>query len=142
MGTWVERDWWLKLEDFEAGYIAGLIDGEGTITMCKTGNEYKPHVQIANTNKEILEKTKRIIGCGWIVEYRRDGCKILYVFHVPVSVMGIVLERVLPFLVAKRTQAGLMLKYLDCRIKPGQRRNEEYISWLNQIHQDFRSLNG
>jgi len=45
------------MESWEASYIAGIIDGEGTITLTKLHEKEhrRPCITIASTDKELLE---------------------------------------------------------------------------------------
>lgn len=59
-----------KLNPAERGYIAGLIDGEGTITLCRKHiNEYRQlAVTIANTEYVLIKEILDIIGAGKITK--------------------------------------------------------------------------
>jgi hypothetical protein len=52
------------LESWEAAYIAGIFDGEGSITLTKLhGNEHRrPCITIASTDKELLIYVQTLIG--------------------------------------------------------------------------------
>jgi hypothetical protein len=52
------------LETWEASYIAGIIDGEGSITLTKLHeNEHRrPCITIASTDKELLIYVQTLIG--------------------------------------------------------------------------------
>ncbi|MCG1021665.1 LAGLIDADG family homing endonuclease [Sutcliffiella horikoshii] len=57
------------MKDWEAAYIAGIIDGEGSILLTRIHkNEYRrPCITIASTDIELLEFVQSIIG-GAIVK--------------------------------------------------------------------------
>ncbi len=46
-----------QMSDCEAAYLAGIIDGEGTVTLtrCHRGENRRPVVSIANTELALLE---------------------------------------------------------------------------------------
>lgn len=50
------------MTEFEKGYIAGIIDGEGSICLTKQGKWRHPTIQISSTTKEMLEYVQSIIG--------------------------------------------------------------------------------
>jgi len=52
------------MELLEASYLAGIIDGEGTITLTKLHSKEnrRPIISIASTDIELLEYIKSIIG--------------------------------------------------------------------------------
>ena len=61
-----------QLDSVHAGYIAGLIDGEGTVTLCRR-NRNKSRglvVSISNTERGILEYVRNLIGAGKITNKR------------------------------------------------------------------------
>lgn len=66
----------LPLSERELGWLEGLIDGEGTLTLykkrggngllCKRGFSWEPQLYISNTNYELMEQVHRVIGAGFI----------------------------------------------------------------------------
>jgi hypothetical protein len=52
------------VENWEASYVAGIIDGEGTITLTKMHpNEFRrPCISIASTDKDLLIYVRSLIG--------------------------------------------------------------------------------
>ena len=101
-------------------YIAGIIDGEGCITITrrkirrlKTDNwYYEPQVIISNTNKELLRFCAECYG-GWITKLRK--CKsnhsIAYQWKVTGNEMRSLLDAVNPYLIVKRKQANIVLLF-------------------------------
>jgi len=57
--------------DIDAGYLAGLIDGDGYIMVYPDGSRY-PQIVITSGNKGFLELLKNEIGSGGIYE-RKSG---------------------------------------------------------------------
>lgn len=69
-----------KPTEAEIGWLAGIIDGEGSIAMAIADNGKKlnlaPRIEVANTDKEIIEKVVRIVkslGCGIYVWQKSEG---------------------------------------------------------------------
>jgi len=56
------------LSGCEAAYIAGIIDGEGTITLTRNhrGENRRPVVSISSTELPLLLYVRRVIGAGRI----------------------------------------------------------------------------
>ncbi|HZY95127.1 MAG TPA: hypothetical protein VFE98_09800 [Candidatus Bathyarchaeia archaeon] len=54
---------WGKIQDYDRGWIAALIDSEGSLCIrkLKNGGLY-PNLQIWNTDRRFLEHAQRIIG--------------------------------------------------------------------------------
>ncbi|MCR4300218.1 MAG: LAGLIDADG family homing endonuclease [Sulfuricaulis sp.] len=57
-----------KLSPEEAAYIAGIIDGEGTISLTRKhrGEHRQLMVSISSTEKPLLKYVKKVIGAGRI----------------------------------------------------------------------------
>lgn len=111
------------MDKTKAAYIAGVIDGEGSILMRQIRTSYSFSFQsiivISNTNKELLD-----IICDWLklgkvsTAKPTKGCRMLY--HWTVSSQDDcrqVLEYVLPHLIAKRKQGELVYQFVCNHIK-------------------------
>jgi hypothetical protein len=57
-----------QLSEIEAAYVAGIVDGEGTITLTRThrGEGRRPVVSISSTELPLLQYIQSIIGAGRI----------------------------------------------------------------------------
>lgn len=57
----------------EAAYIAGIIDGEGTVTLTRThrGENRRPIVSISSTELTLLLYVRRVVGAGRITNKAR-----------------------------------------------------------------------
>lgn len=124
------------LTEFELGFIVGIIDGEGTITINekirkqrfvwkakpKNRKNYKqfiPHVSMCNTNLEIVRKVKEIINCGYITINKarpEHNQKEHYRFHLEnLSDIEQLLSQISNKLIVKRNQSEIVLKF--CRLR-------------------------
>jgi hypothetical protein len=56
------------LSDIDAAYVAGIIDGEGTITLTRThrGENRRPVVSISSTELPLLAYVRFVVGAGRI----------------------------------------------------------------------------
>src|ERR1700733_8760618 len=63
-----------KLRESEAAYIAGIIDGEGTITLTRThrGENRRPIVSVSSTERALLQYLRLVIGAGRTTNKRRS----------------------------------------------------------------------
>lgn len=63
-----------RLSSSEAAYVAGIIDGEGTITLTRThrGEYRRPIVSISSTELPLLSYVQRVVGAGRITNKRCD----------------------------------------------------------------------
>jgi len=109
-----------KKKEGVVAYIAGIIDGEGCITICrrkikrlKTGNwYYEPQVIISNTYRGLLDFCVEYYG-GWIATLRK--CKrehtTAYQWKTTGDEMRSLLKDVLPYLIVKKRQARVVLSF-------------------------------
>jgi hypothetical protein len=111
----------------ETGYIAGIIDGEGTITIelrkrktkCgRTTAELSPSLGIHNTDRRLLEYLFAFLGKEKIHMHtyvrKNRKHKTAYVFHSnSPEWIRVLLEKVRPFLIIKSEQADLLLQFID-----------------------------
>ena len=101
----------------ELAYLAGIIDGEGTLGVSKHKKErghHYPYLTIANTSFALIQLVHKLIGEGSVYEYksRQPKWKASYEF----ALRGNGLRRFLPliqeFLFLKRRQAELVSEML------------------------------
>jgi hypothetical protein len=61
------------LLEIEAAYVAGIIDGEGTVTLTRThrGENRRPVVSISSTELRLLTYVRSVIGAGRITAKMR-----------------------------------------------------------------------
>lgn len=119
----------MKLSIAQAAYTAGLVDGEGHISIGRSLSrnkrrwEYSAHVGITNTNMLILTWCHRTTRLGSITpkEKREQGWKAAFQWKLRSWEIPNFLLEILPYLVAKRQQAELMLEFLQLSNKRGQR---------------------
>jgi hypothetical protein len=128
------------LSPTDAAYIAGLVDGEGTITLSRkhAGESRQLLISISNTEKGILEFALHRIGAGKITRK-----KVAKAHHTPSLTFAIwnrqaleVLVQIQPFLRSyKRGRADLVQReYL--RLTP---RNGKYSAAALTARQRFEA---
>ena len=107
-----------KLRIAEKAYIAGFLDGDGSIYVrVKPNNSYRFKFQISPTiafyqskvAKDYLIKLKRLIGVGYIRE-RNDGI-VEYIIG-DIESLEKITKAILPYLILKKRQAELLLRVL------------------------------
>lgn len=119
------------MTDFELGWLAGLMDGEGCITMTRNnGKNLMPMVQVTNTNLDLMEKAKEIMEllAGREINIHsqnmrgKRGYRNCYYIAVR-NQLGVsrILTALLPHLVAKKVQAELVLEFVNSRIATPRR---------------------
>lgn len=142
----------------EFAYLAGLIDGEGSIRMQKTSYKnqnpkYMPMVSVVNTNREVVDKVSRFLGNSRVFECKGNGQIKMNKICFKTQKSGLKpllkqLESLLPFLIIKKKQAELLIKYIK-GYNPtkqtaggnGNYRNEKENLFRESIYQELKKLN-
>ncbi len=116
----------ISLNPVDAAYIAGVIDGEGTITLTrKHSNEHRQlAVTISSTERQLLEFVKSAVGVGKITNKRisKSHHSPSFTYAVYNRQALVLLEWITPFLrTYKRDRAQLILEsYLDLTPRNGK----------------------
>lgn len=135
------------LNENEWAYLAGLIDGEGSIysTRIDRGSyiQHRVAVTITNTNEDMIRWChNRLGGSLWVGEnFGADKTHFRLGFYSQRD-SRFVLDGVLPFLVAKKKQAELALTVLDTLPGSGGKKSKESSAMLDEIYHDMSRLNG
>ena len=138
-----------EFSDFEIGYLAALIDGEGCVYLYTTKHRssLNPHIvpaiAIANTNRMFLEKAKRILETGniYLEKEARGNQKAKYRLYVHgTEKIHSILKQVLDHLVVQRSRAKAVLDYCESRLKNGGPRFRPYQPEDLLLLKEFRDL--
>ncbi len=104
-----------------AAYIAGIIDGEGSIFITKwrqrSDIRYYPRIVIVNTNRLLIDNLNKILGplVSEISTHKRKNSKHKVCYQIRIGKLENILsllKQILPFLCAKKQQAILTIEYL------------------------------
>lgn len=135
-------------------YFAGLFDGEGTFTISNNpprnnGPSYAfREIFVTNTNLEVLEWLRdHLGGTIRVTKYAKNGWKDVYKWYVGTKQHYYVVKNMLPFLIIKKKQAKLILKFI--KLKEKQKADKRGTGGLtkqeweqrNDILQQVRVLN-
>jgi hypothetical protein len=144
---------WLHwLTECQIGYVAGMIDGEGTILIYKKNNKhrfsYSSQCYITNTNLKMLEYIQRILimGAIRIRYYEGENRKICYILDFDKSEMEYLLPKIVNALVIKKQQAILVMEFLELsnlprgKNKPSERQMNDYLR-KKELYEEVLELN-
>jgi hypothetical protein len=93
-------------------YMAGFFDGEGHISIAKRASGTGSlTVQVCNTNAEVLEGFRSVYG-GAVNDVTRNH-KPTWKWTVCSSAASDFLRDVLPYLIVKREQAEIAIRFQD-----------------------------
>lgn len=121
-----------KLTSEELAYIAGIIDGEGSIIISKQSPNlkkreinyrYQLFVKVTNTDKRLIqflsEKTLQPFFKDKNRIEDRPNSRQTYSIHWPVNITIHLLEKIYPYLVIKKEQVDLAIKFKNTFEKEG-----------------------
>ena len=85
------------------GYVAGILDGEGSFMTATSG--FTPKVQVHITDLDVLETLQTVTGCGTIhkVTKRQDHWKQAWVWRCSGNEAVSVMNSVLPYMSKHRS---------------------------------------
>lgn len=146
------RESFLHLSSEEVAYIAGIIDGEGSIgiydiTTNKKGKRWHSvlvRITIANTCKDLFEwLIPRLPGCRvyWQAQTRKPNHRMCGRLTLD-GTKGIALcERLIPYLNIKRKQAEIAVRfYSEGNWTPGTRVSKEEWGRREALRQEFAEV--
>jgi len=133
------------LEEVEKAYLAGIVDGEGTVTLMKhhKNETHIPFVGIANNNLELLKWTKSLIGGNICSKKKRlPHHKDSYVLNIRQDRALRFLGEIKQYLIIKRKQAELITaKYKSVTHRAGKYtpemliRKEKLVAEIRRLNQ-------
>lgn len=130
----------------EKAYIAGIIDGEGSIMLIRNNyNKFpSPCISISSTTLELLEWIKNTTHVGKIIkkkiykEYHKDSYSFVVTYNDAINLMS----EIYPFLVinSKRQRAKLIIDNYKKLTPRNGRYTLEMLEAKNNFYLDFLSL--
>ena len=125
------------MQQHEVSYLAGIIDGEGTITILKRGNSFHPVVSIANTSLELLRWCKARVGLPSVICTKKPqfaNHSLSYHIQWRFDAALQVTKMCLPYLIVKKSHAQTLLQWKSVVRRNGRYSSEELGSRNDIIH--------
>jgi hypothetical protein len=111
-----------KLTKEQCAYIAGIVDGEGTISISHNNiqgkNSYSIVMRVYNTDKKLINWLCKKTGLGAIkiqknAVWERNNIKVLYKWDLYANNIRQFLPLIEPYLIIKKKQAQIMIEWLS-----------------------------
>jgi hypothetical protein len=134
------------LTDNEKGYIAGIIDGEGTISLEKrkfSNVKIHPVISISNCSLELLNHIQKIIKCGTVRLAKKANQKARPEYKLSINRINQIeglLSIITPYLILKRKQAEIVLEFI-CHLQMKRQRNYKLSKYEMTLFKEIRMLN-
>jgi LAGLIDADG DNA endonuclease family protein len=111
-----------QLSETERAWLAGVIDGEGSIFLSKVfdsayrrGFYYLPQLLVSNSNRLFLIKIAEVVGEGTVHRQKKGekGAKTRWAYIATAGVLRAILPQILPYMIVKQGQSKKMLEYFE-----------------------------
>lgn len=132
----------ITLSDLERGYLAGMVDGEGTISITKapspskTYSYYAPILFITNTNPALMARLRGMIQVGRFHVQKREQPnhkpKLVYSIAA-VKAVKMILEQIVGVLTIKRRNAELVLEFIEAKEKDQREEYDKYFTAVRHV---------
>lgn len=124
----------------DAAYLAGFIDGEGSIMLYGRRDKVALKLSISNTSKPVLDWVEDITGVGKVMLHRKADHRIrtTWMYQSNSEAAESVIEQILPYLIIKKEQAKLALETQERLRNPAL--NADRV-WQQEYIAQMRSMN-
>jgi hypothetical protein len=128
-------------------YLAGFMDGDGTITIGKTLTpfgliSYRLNVQYINTCCSVLERIQNRVGGVIITKPARSNFKELYVLNFRYPEQRVLLPRIQPWVQVKIRQVEVALTFLNsCALGRGKQLTHTTYDLAKGLYEECSELN-
>jgi len=124
-------------------YIAGIIDGEGSICISRNGKTgyYMPKVYVGMTDKVVIDFLQTIFPSQMYSAKLPSG-RIIWKWHTTYSNTVSFLEAIYEFLKAKKEQADVIFEFYSNRryFHSGCRLTEEEKNRRKRLYEKLKKL--
>lgn len=130
----------------EKAYLAGLIDGEGSIGIYKTNcKTFFPKICVAMSHREVIVWCAGVFGCSLCIsERRKERVHHKVIFSTVTSStrnVHAVLSGILPFLQVKKEHASIVMSFCSRKIKRVEKSEKRCVILDKSDYSRLRALN-
>lgn len=128
------------LSDTEAAYIAGFVDGEGSIMLTSRRDKASVKLSITNTDRRGIDWVATVTGIGNVNQQyeRTNKRKATWFFHCNSDAAISIIKQILPYLKMKSAQAQLAIETQERLKDPALNANrtwqQEYITRMKKLN--------
>lgn len=142
----------IQLTDIERGYLAGMLDGEGSVYISYykqhptcTNGRWQIGISIYSSNEPVLEYLRDICRTGSL--WRKSSSKQeltqkrVYGFHLSSEALRIILPQIKDVLHIKREQAELALEALQYIQRGNNQHHPRKDEVIWELYKEMKQLN-
>ena len=134
------------IKETDRAWLAGIVDGEGYISLTRRHTYYVPCVKIANTNEKLIQRCKDILdmaGIEYCIGYsdrgERKNAKPSWSIAMESRPRVVaVLQLIEPYLVSKNEQAKLVMNWCSKSKRKTTETKELFIDNIRKLNQRGR----
>lgn len=136
----------MKPSKTDIAYLAGIVDGEGTIGIHHGRDGFGgPYLQAGGTDKRLVDWLKSLFGGNYtfyhLTDMKHKHHKDFYLWRLNLSDVSRVLIQIIPYLKLKREQAELAVSFRKTIGKVGLRITPDIYKNRLEIYNQMRILN-
>jgi hypothetical protein len=120
----------------QLAYFAGILDGEGCVSIIESKQRLYPVISIVNTNKDLIQWLYNNVDNSKITERKATKNKEK-IYRWQVSRLGAVsgiLIRVLPYLIVKELQAKVVIRFCADYYSKNKEIKRAYILIIRELN--------
>lgn len=128
------------LTEIDAAYLAGLVDGEGSIMINPRGDTVTARLTVTNTHRGVLHWLSEVTGLGKVQAHRPESARHRATWMWVVNGDGALslLKQLEPFMRIKRQQAMLAIETQERLRDPALKADR---SWQADYREQMRAFN-
>ena len=117
-------------------YVAGLIDGEGCISLTIIhGKNLYPHLKVKMTHRGIIETLHQQFGGSFTIERPLGNRQEAYSWQTSGQTTMKVIKQVQPYLIVKQPQAKLVTMFDKLGVNDDQTVNNTFKTLMHKYNQ-------
>lgn len=134
-----------KLSKIQASYFAGIVDGEGTITIAKSTRsigDLTPLISVANTDEKLINWLKDNIGCKVTASQPKNIKYKLHYRWYSYSVLDvyIIIKMIYPYLIIKKSNVKKVLAFCRWRLNVSKKSRKYPIVYPHEPNGHFAKV--
>ena len=136
-----------EIIESDLAYIAGIIDGEGCITIQRSKKKrcnaasYQAHIIVCMTSEAVIKHLVDKVPGGWMTtQHKANGNRTLYRFVVTGNSAYVLAEQLMPYLVEKKNQALKLLELKPYGKGQGYRSTQTELDEKQVIFNELKAM--
>ncbi len=126
-----------QLSIVEAAYLAGFVDGEGSIMILARKGTISIRTSITNTDHDVLDWIWKTVGVGdlHLARFSTEKWKTTWTWNTNGDSTESILTQILPYLRIKKVQAELAIETMNRLRDPVYKADRTWqVEWYERMH--------